>query len=61
MALSELHSSTILSVPVVGDKRHHPIDFAFPSGEFGKKNPTKRSFQARWFKQWKWIHYNEAS
>ena len=61
MALSELNSSTILLVPVVDDKPHHPIDFAFPSREFGKKNPTKRSFQARWFKQWKWIHYNEAS
>ena len=60
MTLSKLHS-TRLSVPVVSDKPHHPIDFAFPSREFGKKNPTKRSFQARWFKQWKWIHYNEEN
>ena len=61
MALSKLHS-TRLSVPVpVGDKPHQPIDLAFPSREFCKKNPTKRSFQARWFKQWKWIHYNEEN
>ena len=44
MALSKLHSAR-LSVPVVGDKPHQPIDFAFPS----------REFEARWFKQWKWI------
>ena len=43
MALSKLHSSR-LSVPVVDGKPHHPIDFVFPSREFGKKNPTKRSF-----------------
>ena len=29
MALSKLHSAR-LSVPVVGDKPHHPIDSAFP-------------------------------
>ena len=57
-ALSKLHSAR-LSVPVVGDKPHPPIDFAFPFQKFGKKNPTKHSFQARWFKQWKWIHYNQ--
>ena len=51
-ALSKLHSAR-LSVPVLGDEPHQPIHFAFPSREFGKKNPTKRSFQARWFKQWK--------
>ena len=60
MTLSKLHSAKLL-VPVVGDKPHHPIDFAFPSREFGKKNPTKCSFQARWFKQWKWIHYSEEN
>ena len=48
MALSKLHSAR-LSVPVVSDKPHHPTDFAFPSQKFGKKNPTKHSFQARWF------------
>ena len=30
MALSKLHSAR-LSVPVVGDKPHHPTDFAFLS------------------------------
>ena len=30
MTLSKLHSARLL-VPVVGDKPHHPIDFAFPS------------------------------
>ena len=60
MTLSKLHS-TRLSVPVVSDKPHHPIDFAFLSQEFDKKNPTKCSFQVGWFKQWKWIHYNEEN
>ena len=60
MALSKLHS-TRLSVPVhmVSDKPHHPIDFAFPSREFGKKN------QASAFKldglSSTWIHYNEEN
>ena len=30
IALLKLHSAR-LSVPVVGDKPYHPIDFAFPS------------------------------
>jgi len=60
MALSKMCSDS-LSVPEVGDKPHQPVHFTFPSQEFGKKSPTKRSFQAKWFKQWKWLHYNEEN
>ena len=60
MALSKLHNAR-LTFPVFVDKLHHPIDFALPFWEIGKKNPTKRSFQASWFKQWKWIHCNEEN
>ena len=60
MALSKLHNARLL-FPVVSDTPYYPIDFAFPSWEYGKKNPTKHSFQASWFKQWKWIHYNKEN
>ena len=34
-----------------------PADFDFPKGNFGK---TMRSCQASWFKQFKFLHYDEA-
>ena len=37
MALSKLHKAR-LTFPVVIDKLHHPIDFALPFREIGKKN-----------------------
>lgn len=52
--------STTLPTPVVGDKPHRPTSFSFPKKEFEKKQVVERSFQASWFKQHTWPHYNES-
>ena len=49
------------SVPSIGDSPHQPQSFAFPNREFGQKFVVSRSFQANWFKSWKWLHYDEES
>ena len=49
------------SVPPIGVRPHQPISFRFPQREFGQKTVTKRSFQAKWFSEWPWLHYNEDS
>lgn len=51
--------STTLPTPVVGDEPHQPTSFSFPKKEFEKKQVVERSFQASWFKQHTWPHYNE--
>ena len=35
--------------------------FVYPKRIFGKKNIVWRSFQQAWFKQWTWLHYDEAN
>ena len=35
-----------------------PTNFTFPKKTFGKQN---RSFQAKWFTDFPWLHYNEQS
>ena len=49
------------SVPSIGDSPHQPQSFAFPNRQFGQKFVVSRSFQANWFKSWKWLHYDEES
>ena len=51
------------SVPPIGERPHQPISFRFPQREFDQKTVTncKRSFQAKWFSKWPWLHYNEDS
>lgn len=49
-----------MSTPPVGDQPHQPSSFQFPKRYFGK-NKTSRTFQAAWFKQWKWLHYCEEN
>ena len=45
-------------VPPIGERPHQPISFRFPQREFGQKTVTKRSFQAKWFSKWPWLHYS---
>ena len=45
----------------VPDKPHQPVAFNFPKRSFGKKNSVQRSFQASWFSQWPFLHYDEAN
>ena len=38
-----------------------PASCIFPKRSFGKKNIVLRSFQQTWFRQWAWLHYDEAN
>ena len=42
--LSKLHSARLL-VPVVGDKPHHPIDFAFPPEDLARRIQPSIAFK----------------
>lgn len=42
------------------DKPHQPVNFKFPKRSFGQKNAVLRSFQPAWFRQWAFLHYDEA-
>ncbi len=42
------------------DIGHQPATFTFPKRSFGVKKPVLRSFQSEWFKQWSFLHYDEA-
>lgn len=46
---------------LVVDQPNQPLNFKFPQREFGCKTKVKRSFQATWFKRWRWLHYDESN
>ena len=46
----------VMDIPVP----NQPTTFKFPQRSFGKTNPVKRSFQASWFTNRTWLHYDEA-
>ena len=46
--------------PEIGDCPHQPIEFVFPKRKFGKTKVCERSFQATWFQQFPWVHYDET-
>ena len=56
MSLSKLSTTATPDIP---EKPHQPLSLVFPKREFGKKQIVKRSFQATWFKQHQWLHYDE--
>ena len=45
----------------VPSKPHQPVNFKFPKRSLGKKKPVYRSFQSSWFRQWPFLHYDEAN
>ena len=49
------------SILLIGERPHQLISFNFPPREFGQKTITKRSFQAKWFSRWPWLHYSEET
>ena len=53
-------SNTETSVVDLQRKPHQPVNFNFPKRSFGKTKVVKRSFQGSWFKQWPFLHYDEA-
>ena len=46
---------------LVADQPNQPSNLKFPKREFGCKTKVKRSFQATWFKRWRWLHYDESN
>ena len=57
---SSCSSSSSFSVPNLPSLQNQPVDCTFPRREFGKNKITYRSFQQQWFKQWRWLHYDNA-
>ena len=54
--------SVSFSPPEIPDTPHQPGQgFKFPKRSFGKKTVVKRSFQAAWFQQWPFLHYDQAN
>ena len=51
----------------ISDLRHLPnspnqqMSHSFPKRSFGKKTVVERLFQAAWFLNWKWLHYDEVN
>ena len=48
-------------LPELSCSPHQPSDFTFPKRSFGKPAIVWRSFQPSWFKQWPFLHYDEAN
>ena len=53
-------SSSREALPELSSSPHQPSAFSFPKRSFGKKNVILRPFQASWFRQWPFLHYDEA-
>jgi hypothetical protein len=49
-----------LKFPEIPALPHQPAEFKFPQRAFGVKSVTFRAFQAKWFKQWPFLHYSES-
>ena len=49
-----------VNLPEITTSPHQPgVEFKFPKRSFGKSTITQRSFQAQWFQQWSFLHYDE--
>ena len=50
-----------MSIPEIGANPHQPLlKQNFPQRKYGSKNVENRSFQAKWFQNWQWLHYDET-
>ena len=47
-------------IPDLPSSPHQPSGFVFPKRPFGKAKVVYRSFQKSWFKEWPFLHYDEA-
>ena len=54
-------SSGSSAAPIeVGNKPHQPRNIQFPA-RFGIAQPTYRSFQAKWFDKFPWLHWDDRT
>ena len=49
-----LPGETSVSVPPTQSEPFQPMNFQFPKTKVGKQN---RSFNAKWFREYPWLHY----
>lgn len=50
------------NLPEILDSPHQPgPEFKFPKHSFGKKTVIWQLFQPAWFRQWRFLHYDEAN
>ena len=62
MAVSTLRLGSVSNLPDIPDSPHQPSPgFKFPKRSFGKATVVFRSFQSTWFRQWPFLHYDEAN
>lgn len=55
---SYMASFTCEDVYGIQNKAFQPTHISFPSREFGRNSPVRRTFQAGWFNRFKWLHYD---
>ena len=53
-----MFNPAVMDIPPVPNQSN---TFKWPQRCFGKTNPVKRSFQASWFSNRTWLHYDEAN
>lgn len=53
-------STRFEELPELPASPHQPSMFVFPKRPFGKTKVVYRSFQKSWFKEWPFLHYDEA-
>ena len=59
MAVSTLRLGSVSNLPDIPDSPHQPDPgFKFPKRSFGKATVV---FQSTWFRQWPFLHYDEAN
>ena len=62
MAVSTHRLGSVSNLPDIPDSPHQSgPGFKFPKRSFGKATVVFRSFQSTWFRQWPFLHYDEAN
>ena len=44
---------------MASDSPHQPRDISFPRKEFGRTSIRQYTFQAKWFDEWRWLHWDD--
>ena len=60
MSLSKLQPS-VSQCPDVGPSPNQPRNISLPEVSFGIAKPVLRAFNASWFDNWGWLHWDESS
>ena len=58
--MNSVSDTEILKPPIVGDAPNQPSNSVFPMRQFGQTKTVKRSFNPKWFSNWRWLHYDSS-